>query len=114
MKEIKAYVRPILLDGTISRLEEAGVRDITVIRVDALGVLADSEMDRRHMFRKYNEKYSSVAKLEIVCQDGDAKRFVGIIRESAHTGDRGDGRVFVSNVEYAVSIRTGNENEEAL
>jgi len=96
MKEIKAYIRPILLDSTISRLEEVGVKDITVIRVDALGSLADSEMDQRHMFRKYKEKYSAVAKLEIVCQDSEAKRFMEIIKESAYTGERGDGRVFFS------------------
>jgi len=114
MKLLKAYIRPTLLDAVIGRLEEAGVRDVTVIRVDAIGALADSSMDRRHMFRKYQEKYSAVAKLEIVCQDDEAVRFMEIIHEAAYTGDRGDGRVFFSDVEGALSIRTGNRDEEAL
>ncbi len=114
MKEIKAYVRPGLLETIISRLEEAGAKDITVIRVDALGALVDYEMERWHFFRKYAEKYSRVAKLEIVCLEADAEKYVRIIREAGHLGESGDGRVFVANIEAAVNIRTGAEGEAAL
>ncbi|MBN1359390.1 MAG: P-II family nitrogen regulator [Sedimentisphaerales bacterium] len=114
MKELKAYIRPTFLNSIIEELEKAGAKDLTVIRVDALGALADSEFDRWHIVRKYDEKYYCVAKLELVCADEDADRFMEIIREHGHTGEKGDGRVFVSWIEEAVNIRTGQRGEEAL
>jgi len=114
MKEIKAYMRPFFLDGTIEHLEREGAKDITVIRVDAIGAFADHESDRWHVIRKYLEKYSAIAKLEIVCLDEEADRFMRIIYEHGHTGERGDGRVFIQNVERALNIRTGEEGDEAL
>jgi nitrogen regulatory protein P-II 1 len=114
MKEIKAYVRPGFLETIIARLEEAGAKDLTVIRVDAIGKMADQEWDRWHLTRKYAEKYSSIAKLEIVCLDGNVDRFVKIVQEAGHLGESGDGRVFVTNVETAVNIRTGEKGDKAL
>lgn len=114
MKEIKAYIRPTFLNTIVQELEKAGAKDMTVIRVDALGALADSEFDRWHILRKYDEKYYRVAKLEIVCTDDEADRFVEIIREHGHTGEKGDGRVFVSWIENAVNVRTGAKGEDAL
>jgi nitrogen regulatory protein PII len=114
MKEIKAYVRPTYLESIIQHLEEAGARDITVIRVDALGALANGGFNHRRLVWKYEEKYSKVVKLEIVCSDEEAMRFMEIIREYGHTGESGDGRVFLTNVEAAVNIRAGQEGEAAL
>jgi len=114
MKEIKAYVRPNFLNSMIKRLEEKGAKDITVIRVDALGALADHEFDRQHLIRKYPEKYSKVAKLEIVCRDDQAKEFMHTIKEYGHTGERGDGRIFITSVEDAANITNGHEGEAAL
>ena len=114
MKEIKAYVRPDRLTNIVTRLEEEGARDLTVTRVDAIGALADSEKDRLRIFRNYSEKYSDIAKIEIVCADAEVDRFVSVLRESSYTGERGDGRIFVVNVERAINIRTGEEGEKAL
>ena len=114
MKEIKAYVRPDRLAGIVTRLEEEGARDLTVTRVDAIGVLADADKDRLRIFRNYAEKYSDIAKIEIVCADAEADRFVSVLREASYTGERGDGRIFVLNVERAINIRTGDEGEKAL
>jgi nitrogen regulatory protein P-II 1 len=114
MKEIKAYIRPNFINGAIEKLEEAGARDITVIRVDAIGALADTEFDRWHVVRKYDEKYFRIAKIEIVCKDDEAMRFMQVIKEHAHFGERGDGRIFLTNVEHAINIQTGEEGEAAL
>lgn len=114
MKEIKAYIRPNFLNSTIHALEEAGVRDITIIRVDALGTLADYEQDRWHVLRRYSAKYSAVAKIEIVCRDEEVRGLVEVIRTRGHTGEHGDGRIFVTEVSMAVNIRTGEEGEGAL
>ncbi len=114
MKEVKAYIRPNFLDTTIEQLEKEGAKDITVIRVDAIGVLADYEHDRQHIIRKYAEKYSKIAKLEIVCQDDEAEKFMRIIQQHAYFGEHGDGGVFVSDILRAINIRTGDQDEEAL
>lgn len=114
MKELKAYVRPTFLNSMIERLEENGAKDITVIRVDALGTMADQEYDRWHIVRKYAEKYFTVAKIEIVCRDDQAKEFMQTLKEYGHTGEHGDGRVFISNIEDAVNITTGHVGEAAL
>lgn len=114
MKEIKAYVRPDRLSGIVSRLEQEGARDLTVTRVDAIGALADPEKDKLRLFRNYAEKYSDIAKIEIVCLDDEVNRFVAVLKETSYTGERGDGRIFVVNVERAVNIRTGVEGETAL
>ncbi len=114
MKELKAYIRPTFLNTVVQELEKAGAKDMTVIRVDALGALADSEFDRWHIVRKYDEKYYRVAKLEIVCKDDQAGQFEEIIQKHAHTGEKGDGRVFVSWIEDAANIRTGQRGEDAL
>jgi nitrogen regulatory protein PII len=114
MKEVKAYMRSEFLDSTIRRLEEAGAKDITVTRVDAIDAMADYEMDRWHILRKYNEIYSSIARLEIICLDDQAMKFMQIIKEGGHTGESGDGRIFLSTIEHAINIKTGEEGEKAL
>lgn len=114
MKEIKAYVRPELLETIVGRLEQAGAKDISVIRVDALGAMADWEESRSHPWQKYQETYSKIAKIEIVCHDGEAESLVRIIQEVGHLGESGDGRVFVGTIDMAVNIRTGSEGDDAL
>lgn len=114
MKEIKTYLRPTRLEADVAELEAAGARDMTVLRVDALGNLVDPLTDRHHLVRKHAGRDSAIAKLEIVCTDGEAPGFVDIIRRHGHTGAHGDGRIFVSSVEQAINIRTGQEGENAL
>lgn len=114
MKEIKAYIRPEFVDRVVEALEKAGAKDLTVIRVDALGPLADTSANQHHFLRKYTDKYSTAAKLELVCRSENVARFVEAIRLHAHTGQHGDGRIFVTPVERAVNIRSGETGTEAL
>lgn len=114
MKEIKAYVRAQKVDEVIEALEAAGARDITLIRVDAIGPLADPDAAKHHLVRLHREKYSAIAKLEIVCTDEEATTVVDVIRQHSRTGASGDGRIFVSPIDRAVNIRTGTEGEQAL
>ena len=109
MKEIKACLRPTLLDPVLRGLEEAAARDITVIRVDAIEAPVDEDI--HHFFQKYGGEYCAVAKLEIVCRDSEADHFAAIIRKPACIGARGDGRVFISAVNEALNIRTGRRGE---
>jgi nitrogen regulatory protein PII len=114
MKEIKAYIRPYSASRVIKALEDAGAKDLTLIRVDTLSPLACQGQEAEAELAKYITRYSAIAKLELVCRDEEAHRFMEIIQAHAHTGKKGDGRIFLSHVEEAVHIRTGRTGETAL
>ena len=112
MKEIKAFIRISKVDDVIRALRMSTAPGITVSRVHGVGygyepylfTLAPSELKRT----------PEVAKVEVVCEDGCAEEVVEVIARAARTGDPGDGIVFVTPVERAVKIRTGQEAPEAL
>ncbi len=112
MKEIKAFVRMDRVEKVIEALERASAPGITVVRVHGVGygydpflfTLAPSEL----------RMAPEVAKVEVVCRDERVDDLLAAILEAAHTGISGDGIVFVTPVERAVKIRTGDEYPEAL
>lgn len=112
MKEIKAYIRCEKAEQVVHALEEAGVNGVTLIDVMAVGPNIDPK-DYKYSIACV-EKYQKVAKLEVICTDEDADRFVDIIRKTAYTSSRGDGIICVSDVERTVRIRTGEEDVAAL
>jgi nitrogen regulatory protein P-II 1 len=112
MKEIKAYIRPDMTDRVISALEQNGIKGMTVIDVSTLGGWADPEHSRLSI--EYCEKYCSSVKIELVCTDDELEKFVNIILDKAHTGRKGDGKIFVSDISEAVSIRRKQRGAEAL
>lgn len=96
MKEIKAIIQPFMLDDVLAGLAQlAEVPAVTVSRVDGYSVV--------HPEYEPQEKL----KLEIVVPDEMAARVVDAIAKHAHTGNPGDGRVFVIPIEQTVKIRTG-------
>lgn len=112
MKEVKAYIRCQKAESVIEALEAAGIDGITVIDVMGLGPLADPSTSKYSI--SFVERYSDVAKIEVVCSDADMHRIVEVIRATAFTGMQGDGIVFVSPVEIAVKIRSGAVGEREL
>jgi nitrogen regulatory protein PII len=112
MKEIKAYIRPSMADRVISALELAGVPGMTVIDVSTLGKWTDPESSKLSM--EYCEKYCTTIKIELVCDDSDAEKFINIIAEKARTGNKGDGKIFVSEISDALSIRTNLHGTKAI
>jgi nitrogen regulatory protein PII len=112
MKELKAYIRPSIADRVISALEIAGVPGMTIIDVSTLGKWADPEKSRLSM--EYCEKYCTTVKIELVCDDGDLEKFIEVIEKNAHTGRKGDGKIFVSDTMDAISIRSKKHGVEAL
>ena len=105
MKEVKAYVRVHMLDKVIRGLEKAGYSDMTVIDVMAIRQGLD-EQDVSYSL-ELAERYMKVARLELVLQDGDVEKAVGVILRTAKTGRKGDGLIYVSPVDEAIHIRTG-------
>ena len=113
MKAVKAFIRCKKAEDVIENLDNLKVADITLI--DVMGV-GQNLTDPKHS--KYSikcvQKYSEVAKLEVVCGDKDVHQVVETIRKTAYTGLKGDGMIYVTPVEMTVKIRTGSVGEEAL
>jgi len=109
MKKIIAYIRKEKADIVIEKLEEAGVKGMTLLDANALAEWADK--DAFSFSIEYVQKYSSVVKIEMVCNDEDSDNLVQIISETGRTGHSGDGWIFVSPVDKAVRIKTGVVND---
>ncbi|MEX1138687.1 MAG: P-II family nitrogen regulator [Bacteroidota bacterium] len=112
MKELKAYVRVNVLNDVVHVLERAGFKSMTIIDVSALGNLADPEKSEYSL--EFVEKYSKMAKIEMVCRDEDVEKALDIIKKRGCTHQHGDGIVFVSDVVRAVKLRTGEEGDGVL
>jgi len=108
MKEIKAYIRHNKAEIVIQKLEEAGVTGMTILDANALAEWADSEVFSFSI--KYVQKYSSVVKVELMCNDENLEHLIKVIADNAHTGQSGDGWIFVSDIEKSVRIKTGELN----
>ena len=105
MKEIKAYVRPHMTDHVIDALEATPDRPgVTVTKVEGFG----------HPRAGEPAELSRVAKLETVVPDEQVEAVIDVIVEHARTGRVGDGKIFVSTVEEAVRIRTGESGRAAV
>ncbi len=111
MKEIKAYMREFKAEEVINSLEEAGVPGITVINMRSTGKNIPEDASYSIDFC---EKIASIAKIEVVCSDEDVVKLVDIIQKTAYTGQKGDGMIFITNIEHAIKIKTGEWGEDAL
>lgn len=109
MKKIIAYIRNEKAEITIEKLEEAGVKGMTILDANALAEWADKESFSYSI--EYVEKYSRVVKIELVCNNEDSDMLVNVIAKYAHTGNSGDGWIFVSTIDKAVRIKTGDIND---
>ncbi len=112
MKKIEAIIKPFKLDEVKEALNEAGVSGMTVTEVKGYG----RQKGHKEMYRgaEYFVDFVSKVKVEIVVDDSVEDAIIAAIVEAARTGNIGDGKVFVSVVEKAVRIRTGESGADAL
>jgi nitrogen regulatory protein P-II 1 len=112
MKLITAIIKPFKLDDVRDALGEVGVTGMTVSEVKGFG----RQKGHTELYRgaEYVVDFLPKLKLEIAVPDEDAERVVETIVETASSGRIGDGKIFVTAVERAVRIRTGEEGDEAL
>ena len=112
MKEIKAYVRVQMLDKVVRGLEEGGFSDMAVDDLHAIRRgLREEDLEYSVEFA---ERYMNVAKVAIVVRDRDVAAATRIICEQARTGEKGDGLIYVTRVEDAIHICSGQSGEEAI
>ena len=111
MKKIEAVIKPFKIDDVKESLEKVGVRGITISEAKGLG--------RQRGFTEvitgveYGDFLPKI-KLEIILQDDLVDTAVDAIRSSANTNRIGDGKIFVSNIEPVMRIRTGETGSDAL
>lgn len=112
MKMISAIIKPFRLDDVREALSDLGVSGITVTEVKGFG----RQKGHTELYRgaEYVVDFLPKLKLEIAVSDELAPRVVETIRQSANSGKIGDGKIFVTNLEQVVRIRTGELDEDAL
>ena len=112
MKKIEAIIKPFKLDDVKEALNEIGVKGMTIMEVKGYG----RQKGHKEIYRgaEYVVDFIPKIKIEIVAPADQADRIVETIRKSALTGKLGDGKIFISNVESAVRVRTGETGADAI
>ena len=112
MKKIECVIRPMKIDEVKEGLSTIGVAGMTVTDVRGYG----RQRGRTEKYRgnTYVVNLLPKVKIEFVVADDKADEAVEMVLEAARTGEIGDGKIFVSTVEEAVRIRTGERGESAL
>ena len=113
MKEVKAYFKPHKLSTVARELQKVeGLTGMSVTDVRGFGRGKAKDAPQRIVDDLVD--YVSNVKIELFCRDELVERIVSAIEKAAHTGLRGDGKIYVSNVEAAVRISTGERGEGAV
>ena len=112
MKKIEAIIKPFKLDDVKDRLREVGVQGMTVYEVKGFGRTGG----KKEVYRgsAYVVDFVPKVRIEIVVKDDIVRDVVEAITAVARTGRIGDGKIFVTPVEEAIRIRTGERAEDAL
>ena len=112
MKKVEAIIKPFKLDEVKEALSEVGIQGMTVTEVKGFGRTGG----KKEVYRgsAYVVDFVPKVKVEIVVSESQVQSVVDAIEKSAKTGRIGDGKIFVTPVEAAVRIRTGDRDEEAI
>ena len=112
MKLVTAIIKPFKLDEVREALSAIGVQGITVTEVKGFG----RQKGHTELYRgaEYVVDFLPKVKIEVVLGDDMVEKAVDAIRRAAQTGRIGDGKIFVSNIEEAIRIRTGESGLDAI
>ena len=112
MKLVTAIIKPFKLDEVQSALTALGVRGMTLTEVKGFG----RQKGHTEIYRgaEYAVSFVPKVRIDLVVASGQSDKVVAAIRDTARVGEVGDGKIFVSSVERAVRIRTGETDEAAL
>ena len=112
MKKIEAIIKPFKLDEVKEALQEVGIQGITVTEAKGFG----RQKGHTELYRgaEYVVDFLPKVKLEIVVADDLVEKAIEAIKKAAYTGRIGDGKIFISTIEQAIRIRTGESGTDAL
>ena len=112
MKKIEAYIQPFMLRKVEESLRAIHIHGMSVIEAKGFGREKDESFP--HHATDNVIDFTPKTKIEIICSDADCDKIAETLRKAAHTGRKGDGKIFVYDVERAVSILSGKQGEEAI
>ncbi|OYT69646.1 MAG: transcriptional regulator [Armatimonadetes bacterium JP3_11] len=112
MKRIEAIIRPIRFEAVKEALNDIGVYGMTITDVRGFG--RQQGHTEKYRGSTYTTNLLPKIKLEIVAPDERVDEIVSVIIETAQTGEIGDGKIFISEVEEVIRIRTGERGDAAL
>jgi len=112
MKLVKAYIRPMLLEDVYKSLRAEGHCCITVFRGEGAGQYTDP--DHSHGSLKFPAMHSRVTNIEVAATDENVSSIVEIIQNTAATGSKGDGIIFVIPIESMRRIRDGQQGAQVI
>jgi nitrogen regulatory protein P-II 1 len=112
MKKIEAIIKPFKLDEVKEALQDVGIQGLTVIEAKGFG----RQKGHTELYRgaEYVVDFLPKVKIEVVLEDEQLDAAIEAIVDAARTEKIGDGKIFVSSIEQAIRIRTGEEGVEAL
>jgi nitrogen regulatory protein P-II 1 len=112
MKKIEAVIKPFKLDEVKEALHEVGLQGITVVEAKGFG----RQKGHTELYRgaEYVVDFLPKVKIEVVVSDDNLSKAVEAIRGAAQTGRIGDGKIFVSHIDEAIRIRTGETGADAV
>ncbi|MBN2063052.1 MAG: P-II family nitrogen regulator [Deltaproteobacteria bacterium] len=112
MKKIDAIIKPFKLDDVKEALNEIGIKGMTISEVKGYG----RQKGHKEIYRgaEYQVDFIPKIKIEIVIDADMVEKVIDVIKTSAHTGKLGDGKIFVTSVEQAVRVRTGETGSDAI
>ena len=112
MKKIEAIIKPFKLDEVKEALQEVGVEGLTVLEAKGFG----RQKGHTELYRgaEYIVDFLPKVKIEVVIDDAMTERVVDAIQNAAQTGRIGDGKIFISTIDEAIRIRTGEKGSDAV
>ena len=110
MKLITAIIKPFKLQEVKEALVEAGIEGLTISEVKGYG----RQKGHTEMYRGAEYSVDTLPKIKLEILTDDFETVIKVISESANTGKSGDGKIFVTNVEDVIRIRTGQTGSEAI
>jgi len=112
MKKVEAIIKPFKLDEVKEALQEIGIQGLSVLEAKGFG----RQKGHTELYRgaEYVVDFLPKVKIEVVVDDGMLDQVTEAIVNAAKTGKIGDGKIFVSNVEQAIRIRTSEDGPDAL
>ncbi len=112
MKKIEAIIKPFKLDEVKEALQDAGVQGLSVVEVKGFG----RQKGHTELYRgaEYVVDFLPKVKIEVVLPDDQVERAIAAISDAARTDKIGDGKIFVSPVDQAIRIRTGEFGDDAI
>jgi nitrogen regulatory protein P-II 1 len=112
MKKVEAIIRHFKLEDVKNSLTEKGIHGMTISEVRGFG----RQKGHTEMYRgtEYAVDFVPKVKVEVICSNGNLQTVIDTILNTAQTGQIGDGKIFVTNLENTIRIRTGETGEDAL